>query len=189
MPITMAGNALFKAGDNQEDVERQLMNYYDAKYLYEQALDIDPNDAAAKKNLDLLLRRIKEAEEQKKTEQQRQSSRGTGGQRKKTGPQDKNDSGKSGQRQNEPNDGNSDSDDNRDGQGEKQSPSPKNKDGDLREIQPRDANPPEGQDSQRTQDGKMSRDEAMGLLDSLQGEEDHVNLSRRKREKPVTRDW
>ena len=184
-----AGNALFKAGDNQEDVERQLMNYYDAKYLYEQALDIDPNDAAAKKNLDLLLRRIKEAEEQKKTEQQRQSSRGTGGQRQKTGPQDKKDSGKSGQRQNEPNDSNSDSDDNHDGQAEKQSPSPKNKDGDLREIQPRDANPPEGQDGQRAQDGKMSRDEAMGLLDSLRGEEDHVNLSRRKREKPVTRDW
>jgi Ca-activated chloride channel homolog len=62
------GNSLFKAGDNQEDVERQLMDYYDAKYLYEQALDVDPNDAAAKKNLDQLLRRIKEAEQQKQME-------------------------------------------------------------------------------------------------------------------------
>jgi Ca-activated chloride channel family protein len=184
-----AGNALFKAGDNQEDIERQLMNYYDAKYLYEQALDIDLNDAAAKKNLDLLLRRIKEAEQQKRTAQQRQSSRGTGGQRQKTGPQNKTDSGKSGQHQNQPNDGNSDSDENNDGRSENQNPSPKNKDGDLREIQPRDANPPDGQENQQTQQGKMSREEAMGLLDSLRGEEDHVNLSRRKREKPVTRDW
>jgi Ca-activated chloride channel family protein len=184
-----AGNTLFKAGDNQEDIERQLMNYYDAKYLYEQALDIDPNDAAAKKNLDLLLRRIKEAEQQKRTAQQRQSSRGTGGQRQKTGPQNKIDSGKSGQHQNQPNDSNSDSDQNNDGRSENQNPSPKNKDGDLREIQPRDANPPDGQENQQTQQGKMSREEAMGLLDSLRGEEDHVNLSRRKREKPVTRDW
>src|ERR1700751_1638812 len=67
------GNSLFKAGENQEDVEGQVMNYYDAKYLYEQALDIDPNDAAAKKNLDLLLRRIKEAEQQKQMEKQRQN--------------------------------------------------------------------------------------------------------------------
>jgi len=184
-----AGNALFKAGDSQEDIERQLMNYYDAKYLYEQALDIDPNDAAAKKNLDLLLRRIKEAEQQKRTAQQQQNSRGTGGQRQKTGPQNKTDSGKSGQQQNQPNDSNSDSDENNDGRSENQNPSPKNKDGDLREIQPRDANPPDGQENQQTQQGKMSREEAMGLLDSLRGEEDHVNLSRRKRERPVTRDW
>jgi hypothetical protein len=35
----------------------------------------------------------------------------------------------------------------------------------------------------------MSREEANGLLDSLRGEEDHINLSKHKREKPVTRDW
>ncbi|MBV8277397.1 MAG: VWA domain-containing protein, partial [Verrucomicrobia bacterium] len=183
------GNSLFKAGDNQEDVERQLMNYYDAKYLYEQALDIDPNDAAAKKNLDLLLRRIKEAEQQKRVEQQRQSSRGTGGQRQKSGPQNQTDSGKSGQRQNQPNEGNSESDENNDGRSENQNSKPKNKEGDLRELQPRDPNRPDNQDSQSTQDGKMNREEAMGLLDSLRGEEDHVNLSRHKRERPVTRDW
>jgi Ca-activated chloride channel family protein len=183
------GNSLFKAGDNQEDVERQLMDYYDAKYLYEQALDIDPNDAAAKKNLDLLLRRIKEAEQQKRMEQQRQNSRGTGGQRQKTGPQNQQDSGKSGQHQNQPNEGNSESDENNDGRSENPSSTPKNKEGDLREIQPRDPNRPDNQENQSTQDGKMTRDEAMGLLDSLRGEEDHVNLSRRKREKPVTRDW
>jgi Ca-activated chloride channel homolog len=183
------GNSLFKAGDNQEDVERQLMNYYDAKYLYEQALDIDPNDAEAKKNLDLLLRRIKEAEQQKQMEQQKQNSRGTGGQRQKSGPQNQQDSGKSGKRQNQPNQGNSQSDENNDGQSDSPSSTPRNKKGDLREIQPRDPNRPDNQDSQSTQDGKMSREEANGLLDSLRGEEDHVNLSKHKREKPVTRDW
>jgi Ca-activated chloride channel homolog len=183
------GNSLFKAGDNQEDVERQLMNYYDAKYLYEQALDIDPNDAAAKKNLDLLLRRIKEAEQQKQMEQQRQNSRGTGGQRQKSGPQNRQNSGKSGQRQDQRNEGNSEPDENNDGGSESPNSTPKNKEGDLREIQPRDPNRPDNQDSQSTQDQKMSREEAMGLLDSLRGEEDHVNLSRHKRERPVTRDW
>src|SRR5258707_8592784 len=150
-----AGNALFKAGDNQEDIERQLMNYYDAKYLYEQALDIDPNDASAKKNLDLLLRRIKKAEQQKRTSQQRQNSRGTGGHRQKTGPQNKTDSGKSGQHQNQPNDSNSDSEENNDGRSENHNPSPKNKDGDLRAIQPRDANPPHCQEHQPTQQDKI----------------------------------
>jgi Ca-activated chloride channel family protein len=183
------GNSLFKAGDNQEDVERQLMNYYDAKYLYEQALDIDPNDAAAKKNLDLLLRRIKQAEQQKRMAQQQQSSRGTGGQRQKSGPQNQQDSGKSGQRQNQPNEGNSQPDENNDGRSESPNSTPKNKEGDLRELQPRDPNRPDGQDNQSTQDGKMNREEAMGLLDSLRGEEDHVNLSKHKRERPVTRDW
>ena len=183
------GNSLFKAGDNQEDVERQLMNYYDAKYLYEQALDIDPNDADAKKNLDLLLRKIKEAEQQKQMEQQRQNSRGAAGQRQKSGPQNQQDSGKSGQRQNQPNEGNSQSDENNDGQSERPNSTPKNKKGDLREIQPRDPNRPDNQDGQSMQDGKMSREEANGLLDSLRGEEDHVNLSKHKREKPVTRDW
>jgi Ca-activated chloride channel homolog len=183
------GNSLFKAGDNQEDVERQLMNYYDAKYLYEQALDIDPNDAAAKKNLDLLLRRIKEAEQQKRVEQQRQSSRGTGGQRKKSGRQNQTDSGRSGRQQNQPDEGNSDSDQNNEGGSENPNSTPKNKEGDLREIQPRDANRPDSQDSQSMQDGKMTREEALGLLDSLRGEEDHVNLSRHKRERPVNRDW
>src|SRR6201984_3188377 len=181
------GNSLFKSGDNQEDVERQLMNYYDAKYLYEQALDIDPNDAAAKKNLDLLLRRIKEAEQQKRMAQQQQSSRGTGGQRQKSGPQNQQNSGKSRQRQNQPNEGNSQPDQNNDGQSESPNSTPKNKEGDLRELQPRDPNRPDNQDSQSTQDGKMSQNEAMGLLDSLQGEEDHVNLSKHKRAKPVTR--
>jgi hypothetical protein len=142
-----------------------------------------------KKNLDLLLRRIKEAEQQKRVEQQQQSSRGTGGQRQKSGPQNQTDSGKSGQRQNQPNQGNSTPEENNSGGSENPNSSPKNKDGALREIQPRDANPPGSQDSQSTQDGKMNWEEAMGLLDSLRGEEDHVNLSHHKRERAVTRDW
>ena len=185
-----SGNALFKAGDNQEDIERQLVNYYDAKYLYEQALDLDPNDAAAKKNLDLLLQRIKEAEEQKKFEQQRQKSQSAGGQKRKSQgkPSDQNESGSSRRDQNQP-DENSDSQEGKGANGENQAPTPnKKKEGDLREAQPREPNPQVGQDAQPG-DGKMSREEAFGLLDSLRGEEDHVNLSKRKREKPVGRDW
>jgi Ca-activated chloride channel homolog len=186
-----AGNALFKAGDNEEDIERQLTNYYDAKYLYEQALDLDPNDAAAKKNLELLLQRIKEAEQQKKAAQQRQRARRSSGQKQKgQGKQsDQDQSGSTGQQSDS--DENSDSNDGNGTSSENQAPTPgKKKQGDLRETQPRDANPENGQENQSPGQSKLSREEAMGLLDSLKGEEDHVNLSRQhRRENPVARDW
>jgi len=183
-----AGNALFKAGDNEEDIERQLTNYYDAKYLYEQALDLDPNDAAAKKNLRLLLERIKETEQQKKAAQQRQRSRRSAGQKQRNqgNPSDQDDSANGQQSESGEN---SDSNDANGADKENQAPTPgKKKEGDLRETQPRDANPQAGQE-QAPEPGKMNREEAMGLLDSLRGEEDHVNLSRHKRESPVGRDW
>jgi Ca-activated chloride channel homolog len=185
-----AGNALFKAGDNEEDIERQLTNYYDAKYLYEQALDLDPNDAAAKRNLQLLLQRIKEAEQQKKAAQQRQRSRKGSGQKQK-GKGNQSDQDQSGNSQQSEPDENPDSSDGNGTNNENQAPTPgKKKQGDLRETQPQDANPESGQENQSPEQSKMSREEAMGLLDSLKGEEDHVNLTRQhKRENPVARDW
>jgi Ca-activated chloride channel homolog len=185
-----AGNALFKAGDNEEDIERQLTNYYDAKYQYEQALDLDPNDAAAKKNLQLLMQRIKEAEQQKKAAQQRQRSRQGSGQKQK-GKSNQSDQDQLGNGQQSEPEENPDSSDGNGANNENQAPTPgKKKQGDLRETQPRDANPDSGQENQSPDQSKMSREEAMGLLDSLKGEEDHVNLSRQhKREHPVARDW
>ena len=66
------GNALFMQGNNAQDIEQQLSSYYDARYQYHQALDLNPGDEQARKNLSLLEERIKQAEKQKEQEQQRQ---------------------------------------------------------------------------------------------------------------------
>ena len=60
-----AGNTLFMAGNHAQDLEQQLSNYYDARYQYHQALNRNPGDEQAKKNLSLSEERIKEAEKQK----------------------------------------------------------------------------------------------------------------------------
>jgi Ca-activated chloride channel homolog len=78
-----AGNALFKAGDRAQDLEQQLTSYYDARYQYQQALDRNPGDEQAKKNLRLLEERIKETEQQKQAEQLRQRQQQRQGQRRR----------------------------------------------------------------------------------------------------------
>jgi Ca-activated chloride channel homolog len=185
------GNALFKQGDRQEDIERQLTNFQDAQYLYEQALAIDPNDEAAKKNLALVKRRI---EELKRRKQMQQPGGGPGSSRKqksKGSPSGQNQSpGNSGRQQN----GDSDpSAEDRSGRGQ---PSPdansspeKPKQGDLRAIEPNDQEK-EKPGSEIPNGQRMSPEEANGLLDSFRGDEDRVDLSRRKKgDRPVLKDW
>jgi Tfp pilus assembly protein PilF len=183
------GNALFKQGDWQEDIERQLTGYQDAEYLYEQALAIDPNDEAAKKNLALVKRRI---EELKKRKQQQGGARSsTGKQPSKGSPsgqdQSQGDSGRQANRGSDPSQDNS-----RDGQRstpDTDSGSEKKKQGDLRAIEPNDSTKekPEGEIPNAQ---KMTPEEANGLLDSFRDDEDHVDLSRRKKsDRPVLKDW
>ena len=183
------GNALFKQGEWQEDIERQLTSYQDAEYLYEQALAIDPNDEAAKKNLALVKRRI---EELKKQKQQQGGARSSNGKPQSKGPP-------SGQGQSQGNHGrqsNQGSDPSQDRSGNGQTPPPdadsrpeKKKEGDLRAIEPNDATKekPEGE---MPNGQKMTPEEANGLLDSFRDDEDHVDLSRRKKsDRPVLKDW
>jgi Ca-activated chloride channel family protein len=183
------GNALFKQGDWQEDIERQLTNYQDAKYLYEQALAIDPNDEAAKKNLALVKQRI---EEVKKRKQQQGGARSSSGKQQSKGSP-------SGQGQSQGNSGrqpNQGSDPSKDRSGAGQTPpsdadsgQEKKKQGDLRAIEPNDSakEKPEGE---MPNGQKMTPEEANGLLDSFRDDEDHVDLSRRKKnDRPVLKDW
>jgi Ca-activated chloride channel family protein len=183
------GNALFKQGDSQDDVERQLTNYQDAKYFYEQALAIDPNDEAAKKNLALVKRRI---EELKKRQQQQQGGARSSSRKQSGSPSDQGQSqGNSGR---QPNRGSDPSNQDRSGAGRTPSPdadsSPeKKKQGDLRAIEPNDSTKEKpGTDMPNGQ--KMTPEEANGLLDSFRDDEDHVDLSRRKKtDRPVLKDW
>ncbi len=203
-----AGNSLFLEGNHAEDLEQQLSTYYDARYQYHQALDRNPGDEQAKKNLSLLEERIKEAEKQKEEQQLRSQQRQSKKQHKQRN-RDKQQEGQTGkkpdqQSQNGP--GKTEPDDQRAPGGQQQSPldpdeggdndqpdeaptpGPK-KDGQLREITPSDEKKQQMQLPEESKPGLMSEDEARGLLDSLKDESDRIDLMRRKTERGISRDW
>jgi len=205
-----AGNTLFMEGNHAQDLEQQLSNYYDARYQYHQALDRNPGDEQAKKNLRLLEERIKEAEKEKEEQQLRQRTqrRQSQGKRKQRN-RNKQQQGQMGQtpdQQSESGSGKSESDDQQTPGGQQQSPSepdesdnddqpqdeptpgPK-KDGQLREITPSDEQKRQMPLPEEARPGLMSEDEALGLLDSLKDESDRIDLMRRKTERGILRDW
>ena len=196
-----AGNTLFKQGDAQEDAAGRLTKYYDAQYQYEQALELDPGDADARKNLEILKRRIAETEEQKKSEQKdkktsrsrRNGQKGSGNQPSRGRSNEPNGSGDDQPSNAPPDDNGSGGDDDTDHPSGNE-PSPEEapgqpKQGDLRERA-------QGNDGQGTpphpdepSSGHMSAEEARGLLDSLLGDEDRVDLNHRYHDRPVIKDW
>jgi Ca-activated chloride channel family protein len=194
-----AGNALFMAGNLAQEIERQLSTYYDARYQYHQALDLDPGDEQAKKNLSLLEERIKEAEKQKQEatlkqrsrRQRKQPSRNTrqndqNGQR----PNQQNDSQQQGDNEEMPDNQSQPSLHGDDDNGPTEEPSPgQKKDGQVQEMTPSDQESqgtPPPSDDKRSQ---MSEEEALSLLDSLKDEGDKINLMRRKTDRGVYPDW
>jgi Ca-activated chloride channel family protein len=199
-----AGNALFKEGDGQDELERRLTNYYDARYLYRQSLNINPQDEPTKKNLALLEERIKqtEAERDQQRKQQLRQNRSRSGRRKRKQPNQNGQSQPGQEQQDQMSPGGSDEDQDQSGdsddtdqsgdQGQQDTqpgPTPDKKKGDLRELDPSDKSQDQ-KSNQAPQPGEgMTRDEALGLLDSLRNEEDHVDLTHRKRDHGVLRDW
>jgi Ca-activated chloride channel family protein len=195
-----AGNALFKEGDGQDELERRLTDYYDARYLYRQSLNISPQDEPTKKNLALLEERIKQAEterNQQRQQQLRQKRSGSGRRKHKqpnqngqNEPQDRMSPGESDDDQEQP--GDSDDTDQPGDQGQQKAqpePTPGKKKGDLRELDPSDKSQDQKSIQAPSPNDHMTSDEALGLLDSLQNDEDHVDLTHRKRERGVLRDW
>jgi Ca-activated chloride channel family protein len=205
-----AGNSLFLEGNHAQDLERQLSNYYDARYQYHQALDRNPGDEQAKKNLNLLEERIKDAEKQKEAQQRRQRTQQGQSQRKRRQRnRNKQQQGQMGQKpdqQSEPGSGETSPEDHQTPGGQQQSPSdsdddreddqsqndsapdPK-KNGQLREMTPSDEQKQQMPLPRESTPGLMSEDEALGLLDSLKDESDKIDLMRRKTDRRVLRDW
>jgi len=194
-----AGNALFMAGNLAQEIERQLSTYYDARYQYHQALDLDPGDEQAKKNLSLLEERIKEAEKQKQAATQKQRSK----RQRKQPSRNTRQKDQNGQRQNRQDDSQKQQDneampgdesqpslqgDDENDQTEEPTPGQK-KDGQVQEMTPSD------QESQGTpvpsedKRGQMSEEEAFSLLDSLKDEGFKIDLMRRKTDRGVYPDW
>ncbi len=195
-----AGNTLFVQGDNTRDIERKLSRYYDARYQYGQALDINPQDEQARKNLSLLEQRIKETEQRKKQEEQqkkRQKPRRKQNKKRQNQPgnqdpdqmqqpgdqpDDNNDSDSS-QQQSQDAPENGEMDDSQDDTG-----SPK-KEGQIQENTPSDDAGQQNREELQTRPGQMTQDEAQGLLDSLKDEGSRIDVTRHKTERGVFRDW
>ena len=202
-----AGNTLFLEGNHAEDLEQQLSNYYDARYQYHQALDRNPGDDQAKKNLNLLEERIKDAEKQKEEQQLRQRTQQGQSQRKRRQRnRNKQQQGQNPDQQPEPGSGETSPEDQKTPGGRQQSPSDSDdgaeddqpqddstpdskKNGQLREITPSDEQKQQKPLPQESAPGLMSEDEALGLLDSLKDESDKIDLMRRKTDRGVLRDW
>jgi Ca-activated chloride channel homolog len=202
-----AGNSLFMEGNHAQDLEQQLSNYYDARYQYNQALNRNPGDEQAKKNLRLLEERIKDAEKQKEEQQKRQTQQRQRPRKPKPRNRNQQQQGQRGQkpdRKSEPGSEGTDPDDQQtpgeqgpsdqnqggddDQPQDESTPSPK-KDGQLREITPSDEQKQQMQQPQESKPGSMSEDEALGLLDSLKDESDKIDLMHRKTDRGVLRDW
>jgi len=202
------GNALFMQGNNSQDIEQQLSSYYDARYQYHQALDLNPRDEQAKKNLSLLEERIKQAEKQKEEQQQRQRTQQRQSQKQRKqrnrNKQQQDQMGQKPDQRSQSGSGGGQPDDDQTPGGQKQQPSdptegnegdlqdeptpaPK-KNGQLREITPSDQ-PQQMQQPLESKPGEMSEEEALGLLDSLKDEGDRIDLMRRKTDRGVLRDW
>jgi Ca-activated chloride channel homolog len=197
------GNALFMQGNNAQNIEQQLSSYYDARYQYHQALDLNPRDEQAKKNLSLLEERIKQVEKQKEEEEQRQRTQQRQHRRRQRNrskqdqmgqkPDQRSQSGSGGMeseqtpgdQQQEPSDAPEDGNESE----AQDEPTPgAKKDGQLRELAPSDQQQQMHQPLE-SKPGQMSDDEALGLLDSLKDEGDKVDLMRRKTDRGVLRDW
>lgn len=202
-----AGNSLFMEGTHAQDLEQQLSNYYDARYQYNQALNRNPGDEQAKKNLRLLEERIKDAEKQKVEQQRTQRrQRPRKSKQRNRNQQQEGQMGQKPDRQSEPGSEGSDPDDQQtpgnrqmgpsdqsesgdeDQPQDEPTPGPK-KDGQLREITPSDQQKQQMQQSLESKPGLMSEDEALGLLDSLKDESDKIDLMHRKTDRGVLRDW
>ena len=203
------GNALFMQGNNSQDIEQQLSSYYDARYQYHEALDLNPRDEQAKKNLSLLEERIKQAEKQKEEEQQRQRTQQRPSQRQRKqrnrSKQQQDQMGQKPDQRSQSGSGSGQPDDDQTPGGQQQQPSdpteggdegdlqdeptpaPK-KNGQLREMTPSDQQQ-QMQQPLESKPGEMSEDEALGLLDSLKDEGDRIDLMRRRTDRGVLRDW
>jgi Ca-activated chloride channel family protein len=199
-----AGNALFMLGNQAQETERQLSVYYDARYQYQQAIDLNPADEQAKKNLRLLEERIKEAEKQKTETRQKRQNRRSRGQRKQSdrnsthkdqnsvGPDQQDDANKSEGDEEKPGDQSQELDPEQgpDEDNPTKEPSPgKQKDGQVQELAPSDQPPKDTPGPGNEKPGQMSEEEALGLLHSLKDEGDKIDLMRRKTERGVSRDW
>lgn len=184
------GNSYYQKGAEvqQADPETTINQWKQAIGSLESALQLDPDDADAKHNLEIIKKRLEELEKQhqqdqkdKKDNQQSEQNQDGQPQQDQNGQQDSQEKqqSKDGQPKNDPETG---QDEQADNQPESPSEEKNNRASDkpeaLNETEESDKNAREqmDQDAQRQQLGKMTREEAESLLNALKNEEGELNF-------------
>jgi Ca-activated chloride channel family protein len=70
------GNAHFRQGEEERDLKKRQQSWEQAVGSYESALKLDPNDADARFNLDVVRQKLEELKQQQQQQQQQQSQDG-----------------------------------------------------------------------------------------------------------------
>jgi Ca-activated chloride channel family protein len=184
------GNSYFQKGAEaqQADPETALNQWKQAINSLESALQLDPDDADAGHNLEVIKKRLEELEEQhqqnqqtQKDDQQSEQNQEDQPQQDENGQQDSQEKQKSndGQPEKDPGTGRGEqADDQPESPSEEKNSRASDKPEALNESEESDKNAGEqmDQDAQRQQLGKMTRAEAENLLNALKNEEGELNF-------------
>jgi Ca-activated chloride channel family protein len=186
------GNSYYQKGAEvqQADPETTINQWKQAISSLESALQLDPDDADAGHNLEVIKKRLEELEEQHQQDQQNQQdqqdqqseqNQEDQPQQDENGQQDSQEKqqSKDGQPKNEPGTGQDEPvDDQPQSRPEEKKDETPDKPAALNELAEKDQNPEEQakQDAQRQQLGKMTREEAESLLNALKNEEGELNF-------------
>ncbi len=187
------GNSYYQKGAEvqQADPETTINQWKQAINSLESALQLDPDDADAGHNLEVIKKRLEELEEQhqqnqqdqqnQKDDQQNEQNQEDQPQQDENGQQDSQEKKKSndGQPENDPGTGQDEqADDQPESPSEEKNDRASDKQEALNESEESDKNAVEqmDQDAQRQQLGKMTREEAENLLNALKNEEGELNF-------------
>ena len=186
------GNTLFRSGEGLEEPEKQIEAWEKAVQFYDESLKLQPQDADAKYNRELVLKKLEELKKRQEQEEQQQSKDGKKGPKKKKKSKGKSD--QPGDSEGEPD---PDTQDDQRKQGgkkpeEKKERGPEDKPGDKEK--PGEAGEPDPDKIAQALAalGQMTPQQAMQLLDSQKTEERPLIFQPPKKGKPqnrVFKDW
>jgi Ca-activated chloride channel family protein len=185
------GNSYYQKGAEvqQADPETTLDQWKQAVSSLQSALQLDPDDADARHNLEVIREQLEKLEEQQQNQQDQQDKKDQQSEPNKEGQPQQDENGqqdsqekqqsKDGQPENAPETGQ-----NEPGDEQPQSRSEENDNGApdkpaaINESEEKDKNPEKqaNQDAQRQQPGKMTKEEAESLLNALKNEEGELNF-------------
>jgi Ca-activated chloride channel family protein len=185
------GNSYYQKGAEvqQADPETALNQWKQAVSSLQSALELDPDDADARHNLEIIKEQLEELEEQQQNQQDQQNQKDQQSEQNQKDQSQQDENGqqdgqekqqsKDGQPENDPG---TEPDEQVDDQpqsrlDEKNDETPDNPAA-LNEVAEKDKKPEEqaNQDAQRQQLGKMTKEEAESLLNALKNEEGELNF-------------
>jgi Ca-activated chloride channel family protein len=186
------GNTLFRAGEGQEETEKKIEAWEQSVQFYDEALKLQAQDADAKYNRELVLKKLEELKKQQQQEQEQESKDGKKGQKNK-----KKSKGKSQEKGDSEGEQDPDKKDDQQKKGgkqpdEKKDAGPDEKPGDREKSGESGEPDPDKVAEAQAALGQMTPQQAMQLLDSQKGEERALIFRPPGKGKPqnrVFKDW